>query len=107
MLTADQRPPLALKKASEARNHYREHLRVRGTVTGIELNRRGDVILQFGSAKEVFRGVIPASCVLSLDEEWITSFKNQTLIISGLISFYVQEPAMRILEKDQVGVTEE
>jgi hypothetical protein len=60
------------------------------------------VILRFGSPQEVFKAVIPASCVLSKEQEWINSLKNQTLTVTGLVSFYAQEPAMRILEKDQV-----
>jgi hypothetical protein len=107
LLTASPRPPRALIDAAEARNHCREHLRVRGAVTEIEVNRRGDVILGFGSGQEVFRAVIPASCVLSRDEEWINSLKNGTLIVSGLISFYAQGPALRILEKNQVALAEE
>ena len=76
-------------------------------MTEIEANRRGDVILRFGSAQEVFKAVIPASCVLSKEEEWINSLKNRTLTVSGLISFYAQEPAMRILEKNQIALLEE
>jgi len=106
MLTAGPRPPRALIDAAEARKHCREHLRVRGTVTEIEVNRRGDVILGFGPEEEVFRAVIPASCVVSRDEEWINSLKNRTLIVSGLISFYAQKPAMRILENNQVALEE-
>jgi hypothetical protein len=48
------------------------------------------VILRFGSAEEVFKAVIPASCDLSKEEEWISSLKNRTLTASGLISFYGQ-----------------
>jgi len=70
-------------------------------------NRRGDVILWFGSAEEVFKAVIPASCVLSKEEEWIKSLRNRTLTVSGLISFYAQAPAMRILEKSQIALLEE
>ena len=51
--------------------------------------------------------MIPASCVLSKEQEWIDSLKNRTLTASGLISFYAQAPAMRILEKDQVTLLEE
>lgn len=94
--------PRPLIEASEARNHLREHLQIRGTVTAIGANCRGDVILRFGSPQEVFKAVIPASCVLSKEQEWINSLKNQTLTVTGLVSFYAQEPAMRILEKDQV-----
>jgi hypothetical protein len=99
--------PPELIDASEACNHLRKHLRVRGTVTDIEANRRGDVILRFGSAHKVFKAVIPAGCVLSKEEEWIKSLRNRTLTVSGLISFYVQEPAMRILEKSQIALLEE
>ena len=98
-------PPLI--DASEARSHLRENLQVRGTVTEIEANRRGDVILHFGSPREVFKAVIPASCGLSKEKGWIESLKNRTLTISGLISFYAQEPAMRILEINQVTLLEE
>jgi hypothetical protein len=98
-------PPLI--DASEARSHLREHLQVRGTVTEIGANRRGGVILRFGSRTEVFKAVIPASCGLSEEKEWIESLKNRTLTISGLISFYAQEPAMRILETNQVNLLEE
>jgi hypothetical protein len=76
-------------------------------VSEIGANRRGDLILRFGSAQADFKAVIPASCVLSKDEEWINSLKNRTLTVSGLISFYAQEPAMRILEKNQVALLEE
>ena len=100
------RPP-QLIDASEACNHLRKHLRVRGTVTDIEVNRRGDVILRFGSPHKVFKAIIPASCVLSKEKEWINSLKNRTLTISGLISFYAQAPAMRILEKSQIALLEE
>jgi hypothetical protein len=51
--------------------------------------------------------VIPASCVLSKEQEWIDSLKNRKLIVCGLMSFYAQAPAMRILEKDQVTLLEE
>jgi hypothetical protein len=85
----------------------REHLQVKGTVTEFGRNRRGDVILQFGLRQEVFKAVIPASCVLSKEEEWISSLKNRKLIVWGLMSFYAQAPAMRILEKDQVTSLEE
>ena len=98
-------PPLI--DASEARSHLRENLQVRGTVTEIGTNRRGDVILRFGSPREVFKAVIPASCDLSKEKEWIESLKNRTLTISGLIGFYAQEPAMRILETNQVTLLEE
>ena len=99
--------PLPLIDASQARSHLRRYLRVRGTVTEIGANRRGDVILRFGSAEEVFKAVITASCVLSKDEEWINTLKDKTVTVSGLISFYAQAPAMRILEKDQVTLLEE
>jgi hypothetical protein len=62
MMYCPKPPPLI--EASEARNHLREHLQVRGTITEIGANRRGDVILRFGSADEVFNALIPASCVL-------------------------------------------
>jgi hypothetical protein len=76
-------------------------------VTEIGANHRGDVILRFGSAQADFKGVIPASCVLSKEQEWIDSLKNRKLSVSGLISFYAQAPAMRILERDQVTLLEE
>jgi hypothetical protein len=98
-------PPLI--EASEACNHLRKHLRVSGTVTEIGANRRGDVILRFGSAQADFKSVIPASCVLSKEQEWIDSLKNRTLTVSGLISFYAQAPAMRIFEKNQITFLEE
>src|SRR5215472_5164160 len=47
--------PKPLIDASEAGVHLREQVRVQGTVTGIETNRRGDVILRFGSPKEAFK----------------------------------------------------
>src|SRR5260370_23797728 len=104
---AGSTPPPTLIDASEACNHLRKHLRVRGTVTEIGANRRGDVILRFGSAQADFKGVIPASCILSKEEEWIKSLENRTLTVSGLISFYGQAPAMRILETNQVTLLEE
>ena len=107
LIMAGPTPPPPLIDASEACNHLRKHLRVRGTVTDIEANRRGDVILRFGSPHKVFKAVIPASCVLSKEKEWINSLKNRTLTVSGLMSFYAQAPAIRILEKDQVTLLEE
>jgi hypothetical protein len=94
-------PPLI--EASEACNHLRKHLRVRGTVTQIEANRRGDLILLFESSQEVFRVVIPVSCDLSKEQEWINSLKNRKLTVTGRISFYALKPAIRILEKDQIA----
>jgi hypothetical protein len=85
----------------------RKHLQVRGTVTQIEANRRGDVILRFGSRYEVFRAIVPASCSLSKEREWIDSLRDRTLTVTGLISFYAQQPAMRIMEKDQITIAEE
>jgi hypothetical protein len=38
----------------------------------------------------------------SKEQEWINSLKNRKLTVRGLMSFYAQAPAMRILEKDQV-----
>jgi hypothetical protein len=105
LIMASPTPPPQLIDASEACNHLRKHLRIGGTVTEIAANRRGDVILRFGSAQEVFKAVIPASCVLS--KEWIDSLKNRTLTVSGLISFYAQAPAMRILEKSQIALLED
>ena len=70
--------PKPLIDASEAGDHLREHVRVRGTVTGIETNRRADVILRFGAPKEAFKVVIPASCALSKDHEWISGLKNRS-----------------------------
>jgi hypothetical protein len=107
LIMAGPTSPPPLIDASEAYNHLRKHLRVRGTVTEIGANRRGDVILRFGSAQADFKAVIPASCVLSKEQEWIDSLKNRTLTVSGLISFYAQAPAMRILEKDQATLLEE
>jgi hypothetical protein len=66
-------PPLI--DASEAHAHLREHRRVRGTVTGIETNRRGDVILRVGSSHELFKAIVPASCDLAKEHEWIYSLK--------------------------------
>jgi hypothetical protein len=100
-------PPPPLIDASEACNHLRKHLRVRGIVTEVGANRRGDVILRFGSAQADFKAVIPASGVLSKEQELIDSLKNQKLTVRGLNSFYAQAPAMRILEKDQVTLLEE
>jgi hypothetical protein len=107
LIMAGPTPPPQLIDASKACNHLRKHLRVRGTVTEIGANRRGDVVLRFGSGQADFKAVIPASCVLSKEQEWIDSLKNRELTVSGLISFYAQAPAMRILEKDQVTLLEE
>jgi hypothetical protein len=107
LIMAGPTPPPPLIEASEACNHLRKHLRVSGTVTEIGANRRGDVILRFGSAQADFKSVIPASCVLSKEQEWIDSLKNRTLTVSGLISFYAQAPAMRIFEKNQITFLEE
>jgi hypothetical protein len=107
LIMAGPTPPPPLIEASEACNHLRKHLRVRGTVTEIAANRRGDVVLRFGSEQADFKAVIPASCVLSKEQEWIDSLKNRKLTVSGLISFYSQAPAVRILEKDQVTLLEE
>jgi hypothetical protein len=73
-------------------------------VTGIETNRRGDVILGFGCPKEAFKAIIPASCDLSKDHEWISSLRHRRMIVAGLISFYALKPAMRISEKEQVSL---
>jgi len=99
--------PLPLIEASEARYHLREHLQVRGKVSEIGANRRGDVILRFGSPPEVFKAIVPARCDLSKEQAWIASLNDRTLTVSGSMSFYAQEPAMRILEKDQVKLQEE
>jgi hypothetical protein len=99
-----QPEPKPLIDASEAGDHLREQVRVRGTVTEIEPNRQGDVILRFGSPKEAFKVVIPASCDLSKDHDWISSLKNQRMIAVGLISFYALESAMRVSEKEQVSL---
>jgi hypothetical protein len=107
LIMAGPTPPPPLIDASEACNHLRRHLQVRGTVSEIGANRRGDVVLRFGSAQADFKAVIPASCVLSKEQEWIDSLKNRKLIVCGLMSFYTQAPAMRILEKDQVTLLEE
>jgi hypothetical protein len=107
LIMAGPTPPPPLIEASEACNHLRKHLRVRGTVTEIGANCRGDVILRFGFAQADFKSVIPASCVLSKEQEWINSLKNRTLTVSGLISFYAQAPAMRILERNQVALLED
>jgi hypothetical protein len=98
-------PPLIV--ASDAPAHLREHRRVRGTVTEIEANRRGDVILRVGSPPELFKAIVPTSCDLSKEHEWISSLKYRTLTFTGLISFYAQQPAMRIMEKDQITIEEE
>jgi hypothetical protein len=107
LIMAGPTPPPPLIEASEACNHLRKHLRVRGTVTEISANRRGDVILWFGSAEKVFKAVIPANCALSKEQGWIESLKNRTLTLSDLISFYAQAPAMRILEKSQIALLED
>jgi hypothetical protein len=107
LIMAGPTPPPPLIETSEACNHLRKHLRVRGTVTEIAANRRGDVVLRFGSAQADFKAVISGSCVLSKEQEWIDTLKNRTLTVSGLMSFYAQAPAMRILEKDQVTLLEE
>jgi hypothetical protein len=107
LIMARPTPPPPLIDASEARNHFRQHLRVRGTVTRIAANPRGDVILRFGSAQVDFKAVIPASGVLSKEQEWIDSLKNRKLTVRGLISFYAQAPAMWILEKGQIVLSEE
>jgi len=99
--------PLPLIEASEARHHLREHLQVRGKVSEIGANRRGDVILRFGSPPEVFKAIVPACCDLAKEKAWIESLNYRTLTVSGLMSFYAQEPAMRILEKDQLKLREE
>ena len=99
-----QPEPKPLIDASEARDHLREHVRVRGTVTEIETNRRGDFILRFGVPKEAFKVVIPASCALSKDHDWISGLKNRRMIAVGLISFYALESAMRVSEKEQVSL---
>jgi hypothetical protein len=106
LIMAGPTPPPPLIDASEACNHLRKHLQVRGTVTDIGANRRGDVVLRFGSAQADFKAVIPASCVLSKEQEWIDSLKNRKLIVCGLMSFYAQAPAMRILEKSQIALLE-
>ena len=99
--------PLPLIDASDARTHLRKYLRVRATITEIEANRRGDLILRVGSPPEPFKAIVPASCDLSKEQEWIHSLKYRTLTFTGLISFYAQEPAMRIMEKEQITIEEE
>jgi hypothetical protein len=75
-------------------------------VTKIETNRRGDVLLRFDSPQKVFIAVIPISSGLAAESEWISSLKDQTIIVSGLVSIDSQKPAMRILEKNQVLLSE-
>ena len=76
-------------------------------MTEIGANRRGDVILRFGSTQRSLQGSDSSQLRPVKEEEWISSLKNRTLTVSGLISFYVQEPAMRILEKNQIALLEE
>ena len=99
--------PVHMIEPSEAGGRLRERVQVRGTVTEIQANRRGDVILLFGSSQQVFKAIVPANCSLCTEQEWIENLKNRTLTVSGLISFYAQQLAMRIFEKDQVTFLEE
>ncbi len=50
--------------------------------------------------------MIPISSGLAEENEWISSLKDQTITVSGLVSIYSQKPAMRILEKNQVTLPE-
>jgi hypothetical protein len=103
---SEPRPPPTLIQASEASEFLGTTVRVQGTVTEIvteiETNRRGDVLLRFDSSEKVFTAVIPVSSSLAKENDWIGSLKDRTIIISGLVSFYFQKPAMRIVEKKQV-----
>jgi hypothetical protein len=101
LLDAPPEAPPILIRPAEAAEHLRKHVRVQGVVTEIETNRRGDWLLRFGPT--AFQAVIPIMNALSREQEWISSLKNKTIIVQGLMSFYAQEPAMRILEKDQVS----
>jgi hypothetical protein len=106
MIMSEPRPPATLIQVSEASEFLRGTVRVQGTVTKIETNRRGDVLLRFDSPQKVFTAIIPISSGLAAESEWISSFKDQTIIVSGLISLYSQKPAMRILEKNQILLPE-
>jgi hypothetical protein len=102
---SEPRPPPTLIQAS-ASEFLRGTVRVQGTVTKIETNRRGDVLLRFDSPQKVFTALIPISSGLAAESEWISSLKDQTIIVSGLVSIYSQKPAMRILEKNQILLPE-
>jgi hypothetical protein len=106
MIMSEPRPPPTLIQASEASEYLRETVRVQGTVTKIETNRRGDVLLRFDSPQKLFTAIIPTSSGLATESEWISSLKDQTIIVSGLVSIYFQKPAMRILEKNQIVLPE-
>ena len=62
---SEPKPPPALIQASEASEFLRETVRVQGTVTEVETNRRGDVLLRFDSAEQIFTAVIPISSGLA------------------------------------------
>ena len=106
MIMSEPRPPPTLIQATEASEYLRETVRVQGTVTEIETNRRGDVLLRFYSPEKIFTAIIPIFSGLVTEREWISSLKDQTVIVNGLISIYFQKPAMRILEKNQIVLPE-
>lgn len=106
MIMSEPSPPPTLIQASEASEFLRGTVRVQGTVTQIETNRRGDVLLRFESPQKLFTAIIPISSGLAAESEWISSLKDQTIIVSGLVSIYSQKPAMRILEKNQILLPE-
>jgi hypothetical protein len=56
MISEPKSPPLI--QASAASEHLQETVRIQRTVTEIETNRRGDVLLNFDSPEQVFTAVI-------------------------------------------------
>jgi hypothetical protein len=90
---------LALLQASNASEFLWETICVQWTVTQIKSNRRSDVLLGFDSAQKVSIAVIPISAGLAVESEWISSLKDATVILSGVIGLYAEKQAMRILEQ--------
>jgi hypothetical protein len=97
-------PKLPVINDSEASHHYRKKVQVKGTIVDIGVSRRRDVVLYFGAPgpNHTFAACVKASSGLTSDQTWIDGLKGKTVLISGLIEFYMQKPATRITEKQQV-----
>jgi hypothetical protein len=108
MITADPIPEAPLISDSEAAQFLRQKVQVQGVVTQSTVNRRGDVLLIFGTdlPNNTFTGCIPVSSGLTNDEAWIRGLTGKTIRIVGRVEFYSLKPAIRITDKGQVIVVE-
>jgi hypothetical protein len=97
-------PKLPVINDSEASHHYRKKVQVKGTIVDIGVSRRGDIVLYFGAPNpnHTFAGCVNASSGLTTDQAWIDGLAGKTVLITGLIEFYMQKPATRITDKQQV-----